>query len=492
MNWADILILLSYLLVVFYIAIWANRFLKRHSIDNVIEQQYLAGKTVTYLECLFSLNAAAISAFTFMILPKIVFNHNFSFLQTLLGVFISRFFIANKILPHLHEKSLTIFETLARGVFKYEKIKKLNKMGRLLLSSMYFMMKLVDVSFKLYLGSLLVSRFLDLSIVLTMFLICSFTYAYTITGGLKAVVRTDIFQTIVFTIAALVIHSVVSHQSGVSWTRLVAIAWEGGKFSLIGESGPWGILIGIASGIIYDVAIYGCDQELLQKMFAVKDLNTAKKSLIHSSWPTLFLHILFLSIGAILWSFCQQTGIPLKTTGMGPLFQFVLNYTPSPIKGLIVAGLLATVMSSLDSALNALTAVFWNDIMPNKNATHLSMYVKIDMLIITQIVLIISCVFHLLPSLEKYNVFITILFSNAPIVSIVLFRIVYYERIKLDFNPLMVMVAYGTSVIGLIISTLHLIDGNEDWILIICVPLAMLGLSIYSILNGRLSFESEE
>lgn len=493
MSPIDILIVLLYFCTVLVIAIKARRFVKdnlRKGRSNAIETQYLAGRTLTYHEALFSILAADISAFNFLILPGIVFRNNFSPLQMMLGVFISRHFISRKILIHIHGKGLTIFDALARGIHNYTNIRRLDELGKKLLASLYLFFKMLEVAFKLYLGCLFISEMVGVSANFTMMVLCMFTYVYVVIGGLKAVVRTDIMQFFIFIWAAVICHLLIAYSSDSSWFTLVGHAAKASKFSLIDGRGLWGLLIGFVCGIIYDVATHGCDQEIAQKLFAIKDLSLARKALRNSA-PIMFAtNVLFLSLGAVLWSLADLQGVTFNNTGAGAFYDFLQTRLPSPVRGLIIAGVLAAVMSSLDSAINALSATYWNDIMPHKETKEVGLYIKLDMLIITQIILFMACMINSFPRFTNAT-HSAASWTMAPLVSLVLMRIGFHKYIKIDFNPGLILVCYGSSFFALIVSKIYL-KAELNFAVIFSVICSCIGVKIYSIINKKLNFETTE
>lgn len=491
MNTLDISVIVFYFIIVFYLAYQANRFVKNikdKGLSHEIELQYLAGKTVTYWECLFSTCAASVSAFHFLVLPGIVFATNMSYIQFVLGALVSRFIVSVYLLPKIYGKGLTVIQAIAEGN-SYKNAKKVSYFGRKFLALLYFIFKIIDVGLKLYLGSMLVSGFFGLSVILSMIGLCLVTYTYTIIGGLKAVVRTDIMQFFLLLIAGLTVPFVMANLSGHSIVELGKFAYAHGKFSFLETSGIGGFITGLIAGILYDLTATSCDQEIVQKLIATRKLSLAKKALRVSSWITILVNFLFLSIGAILWSFAQKKGITLED-GAGAFYQFILVYIPSPLKGLIVAGAMAAIMSSLDSAINALSAVYWNDIMPSQSAKNLQLYIKLDMLIIAQVILFCGCVISKFPNIGLATESISH-WASAPLLALIIGRIAIVKFFKLEFNLFVVITSYAASFFGLVIGKVYF-KSNIDLAVIMSVLCSFMALIIYSKFTLKLDFKARE
>jgi hypothetical protein len=118
-------------------------------------------------------------------------------------------------------------------------------------------------------------------------------------------------------------------------------------------------------------------------------MGDAKKAMVWSAYWSLFVNLIFLIVGASLWAFYQTHSLPTGVGSKEVFSHFLMNYFPSPFKGLMVAALLAATMSSLDSSINAMSACLWNDIFPsNIKQMKQEAFIKIDNLIMTMAVAI--------------------------------------------------------------------------------------------------------
>ncbi|MBG79185.1 MAG: hypothetical protein CMJ39_00565, partial [Phycisphaerae bacterium] len=125
----------------------------------------------------------------------------------------------------------------------------------------------------------------------------------------------------------------------------------------------WGAAIGMT---LFLVAAYGTDQDLAQRLLTCRTPRKAAWAGILSNligWPVTFL---FLGMGLLLWMEETKNGpiLPdLAEAGDRDVFLlFILRDLPIGVRGLMMAGLFAAAMSSLDSALNALAASTTSDI----------------------------------------------------------------------------------------------------------------------------------
>jgi len=196
------------------------------------------------------------------------------------------------------------------------------------------------------------------------------TGLYTVAGGLRAVIYTDSAQAVILLIGSIAITYFGLSQLG-GWGELRAFTSENvAQYALwrplSDPDFPWlGILI--ASPIVG--TWYWCtDQYIVQRTLAAKDLKTARRGALWGAflkvWPVLFFLVPGL-VGAAL----NAKGlliIPSKEDGTlsgDQVFPtMVMTLLPAGLRGLVVAGMLAALMSSLSSLFNSTATLFTVDV----------------------------------------------------------------------------------------------------------------------------------
>lgn len=450
----DVAVVVVYIVLIFSIALRANIFMRRQNFSrrkeglSPIENHYLAGKTITFWEALLSIIATEFSALAFLTIPTYVYFENMSYLRFVIGACISRSLIAFFFLPKVYDRGLTIFEALARGIHGYTSISKEGISGKRAFGFFYVITKVVGTSVKLLGGSLLIAEFFEISIFMAILMISMMTYLYIMLGGLKAVVRTDMIQAVIFVVGGVAAHYVIGQMSTFTWGELFTFGWSSGKFSLFtGFSGSMSFLYGILAGVAYDAATHGVDQDLTQKLFGAKDMETAKKALAWSALGSFIVNILFLSLGVILWAYYTKHGqqLPRPEKIFSSLIE---NNFPTPLKGLMVASILAASMSTLDSAINALSAVFWNDVMSVKKSKLFRVFINIDNFIITVSIIICAFTFSLIPGAMKFGLQFAYL-STGPLLGFFLCRMLLSKYIKINYSPSLVFISVISCFLGM-------------------------------------------
>lgn len=201
------------------------------------------------------------------------------------------------------------------------------------------------------------------------------TGIYTVFGGFRAVVYTDTAQAFVLLIgSAAITYFGLSHLDG-GWATLKDVCRESTQnLSLWRPNSdpdfPWlGILI--ASPIV-GIWYWCTDQYIVQRTLAARDLRTARRGAIWGGFLKIWPVFIFLVPGLIGYALHVKgvLHIPMKTLADGSTVingdqvfpTMVSNLLPAGLRGLVVAGLLAALMSSLSSLFNSCASLFTIDI----------------------------------------------------------------------------------------------------------------------------------
>ncbi|MFP4172775.1 MAG: sodium:solute symporter [Candidatus Hydrogenedentota bacterium] len=212
------------------------------------------------------------------------------------------------------------------------------------------------------------------------------TGIYTIIGGLRAVLFTDTAQAFVLLVGSVALTFFGLRELG-GWGELQAMASANAdQFALWrpldDPEFPWlGILIGTP---IVGIWYWCTDQYIVQRTLAARDLGTARRGALWGGVLKLFPVILFLIPGMIGWALHQQGVLEIPTRLVGDetvvdgdqVFPtMVMTLLPAGLRGLVVGGLLAALMSSLSSLFNSTAALFTRDvyekITPGRSDRHL-------------------------------------------------------------------------------------------------------------------------
>ena len=123
--------------------------------------------------------------------------------------------------------------------------------------------------------------------------------------------------------------------------------------------------MGILGAGVFVLFTHGVDQLVAQRVLACRSIADGRKALVFCAAVILPMMLLFLMVGVLLWVLYQQTPIPIdipensfgkkQTDFVFPIF--MLTQAPVGVKGLLLVGIFAAAMSSVSSALSALSSV---------------------------------------------------------------------------------------------------------------------------------------
>src|SRR5216110_2442994 len=133
------------------------------------------------------------------------------------------------------------------------------------------------------------------------------------------------------------------------------------------------IFAGLIGSVFITMGTHGTDQDMVQRMLTAKDVRRSRRSLIMSGLADIPIAFTFVSIGLLLWVYYQAHPDPTLPKSPNETFcHFILYEMPVGLRGLSIAGIFATAMGSLSTALNALATSFtrdWYEPYINPNAT---------------------------------------------------------------------------------------------------------------------------
>lgn len=450
----DWIVISIYMILVFYLAIGAGKLSKTGTTDpkEQASEQYLANKSLTFTESICSIIATEVSALTFLGIPAFAYNKDFSFIQIYLGAILGRYVIATIFLPRVYDKGLTIYEVMAKETGLPS--------GQRTVAIFYSLSKILSVGVRLFSGSILVSHFVGVSVYAALAVITFVTFLYTLIGGLKAVVRTDIMQMCLFISGGLIAHYLIPQTSGQSWSELMSVAHAAGKTSFFKAATPWPFIFGIMGGILFDMSTHGVDQDYAQRLTANAKLRHGQLAIFLSSFISIFVGLLFLGVGSLLWAHYQTHPFPAGVVNADHLFShYIVNYFPVGIRGIMVAGVMAATMSTLDSTINALCATVYNDILPSRKSAKMSFYSLIDTSIITLLLFVIAVIASANDGLLLLGLKVQS-WTGGALLGIFLTKVIFKKWFRFRLDPLSVVGAYAFGIGGVYLNTQVL---QWDW-----------------------------
>jgi len=200
------------------------------------------------------------------------------------------------------------------------------------------------------------------------FIIVLVTGLYTILGGMRAVVYTEAFQTIILLLGSMTITIMGLNAVG-GWDELKATAGSS-HFNMWKPAShpdfPWtGLLFG---GTVVGIWYWCTDQYIVQRTLAAHNIKIGRRGAIFGAYLKLSPIFIFLIPGIIAYALKKKGVINYERSD--EVFPTLVQYLlPAGIKGLVAGGLMAALMSSLASVFNSASTLFTVDIFKKLNPT---------------------------------------------------------------------------------------------------------------------------
>lgn len=220
---------------------------------------------------------------------------------------------------------------------------------------------LTKVSVTIYAGGIVISNLLNLDFMTSAFITVLITGLYTILGGMKAVVYTEAIQTVILIIGAFIITILGLNAVG-GWTELKMAAGSG-HFNMWRPPSdpdfPWtGMVIG---GTIVGIWYWCTDQYIVQRTLSAANIKVGRRGAIFGAYLKVLPIFIFLVPGIIAYVLKEQGVLTYeKSDEVFPAL--VAHLLPAGLRGLVAAGLMAALMSSLASVFNSSSTIFTVDI----------------------------------------------------------------------------------------------------------------------------------
>lgn len=352
-----LIVFLAYTLLILLVA----HLTSRKSNNNTF---FTGNRKSPWLVVAYGMIGASLSGVTFMSVPGGVYTGQFTYFGIVLGYIIGYAVITFLLLPLYYKLNLT-------SIYSYLEIKfgkSSEKTGALL----FIISRLVGSAIRMYLVVFVLYEFVfkawGIPFWVPALIFILLILVYTFKGGIKTVVWTDTLQTTFLLLAAVLTVVIILKKVDVSFGELLSISSERGMTKLFETD--WShskfFVKQILSGAFITITMTGLDQDMMQKNLTCKSLRDAQKNVLTSSFFFVLVNILFMTLGAALIYYAQETGFQLPTNESGvvvndkifPAVAFSLNQLTSII---FMIGLIAAGYSSADGTLTALTTTFCFD-----------------------------------------------------------------------------------------------------------------------------------
>ncbi len=371
----DTIVLLAYFLGIVSLGLWAGRR------NSSLRDFALGGRSIPWWAVLASIVAAETSAATFLGTPAEGFKtRSYVYGQLAVGTILARIVIAfTFIRPYYRYRVESVYEFLGA---------RFGALTRNAASGIFLVTRVLGIGVRLYLGGailVVIWRYLHPGAAVTLqtyfwgiLFITVMTTFYTAVGGIKAVVWTDVIQAgLMLGSMFLAIFLLIKKIPG----GLGEVGRNLGGFSSVGifQTGfdthlpfgaalkamfeePYTLFAAFIGSTFLTMATHGTDQDMVQRMLTASSYKKSRLSLILSGLADVPIAASFLTVGILLSVYYQKVPDPTLPAADNEIFaHYIIHEMPVGLRGLIIAGVFATMMGSTSAALNALATSFTRD-----------------------------------------------------------------------------------------------------------------------------------
>lgn len=322
------------------------------------EDFFLAGRRMPWWATGLSIFGTQLSSISFMAVPAKVYATDWVYFLLQMTIVMVAFPVVFLYLPHFRRQRMT-------SAYEYLEA-RFNLPVRLYASLSFVLYQLGRMAIVLFLPAIALTAVTGIDVYSCILVMGVMATAYTVIGGIKAVIWTDVVQVFVLYGGALLslIVLILSLDGGLS--GIVSAGLEYDKFHMFNWTWDWtttAVWVVLVGNLFMNLVPYTSDQAVVQRYFTTRDEKAAARSiwtnavLLVPSTLTLFL------LGTGLWAFYRAhpelLNPALPTDSIFPLF--ISQQLPAGIAGLLIAGVFAASMSTLDSSLNSVAAALVTD-----------------------------------------------------------------------------------------------------------------------------------
>ncbi len=349
MSALDIIIVVVYILGMLFMSMQLSK------TNKTQEDYFIGGRSMPWIPVACSIAASTISANGFIGGPGWAYTSGMTAFMLQFSIPFALLLASNWAVPLLYNLKVT-------SCYEYVAL-RFGKKTHFLACVGYLLTAATLLSGFVYIPSLIIQQITGWAMGVIVPIIVLIVIAYTIMGGIKAVIWTDAVQMIVLWVGLIATIIIALQSQGLSFMQVLDNGEAAGmlntlnfSFDIALENGVWVALLG---GFAMWGQYFVADQTQLQRMLASKSIKAAKTSIMTSGIVMNVMMFIFMLIGVIMYSFYQGEAFESSNNVM---INFVLTHLPVGLLGLMIAAVFAAAMSSIDSVLNSMTTVFVKDI----------------------------------------------------------------------------------------------------------------------------------
>lgn len=405
---------------------------------------FIGNKESVWYIVAFGLIGDSLSGLTYLSVPGSVKAAQFNYFQVVLGYVLGYWAIAYFLLPLYYKHNLT-------SIYTYLD-KRIGIISQRTGSFYFILSRLIGAGGRLFLATIVLQKFVfdgfGIPFPVTVALIINLMLVYTLKGGIKTLVWTDMFQSIFLLMGVL--FTIVFIMQRLDWGVAEVFAQiKNSDYSQVffwdwkAKSYFWKQFLG---GAFIAICMTGLDQNMMQKNLSCKTLNEAQKNINSFSIIVVIVNVFFLALGALLYLYANQLEIPLpeKPDQLFPTLAF--NHLGQAAGLVFIIGLTAATFNSADSVLTTLTTSFYIDFL-HKDETSSDANKKLRYVIHITFAILLLFVVLAFGLFDDQSLVFTVLdiagITYGPLLGLFIFGMFTTRRIKDIYVPIICIISAG-------------------------------------------------
>ncbi len=376
---------------------------------------FTGGNAMPMFAVAISVLATSQSAATFLGGPEYAYKNDLTFLGFYVSAFLAVVFVSKVLVARFYAiNAITVYSYLEH---------RYGESSKRYAGIMFLVGRLFASGARLYIGALAISMILfsdimPTHIAISIAILMIGALGYTYFGGVKSVIFSDILQALTYVGAGIAVLVYLYYSLNTDFSTIVTTLWDNNKLTLIDFSFSGGFTFWtlITGWFLLNIAAYGLDQDMTQRVLTCKNKEEGAKSLIYSIVFTIPVALLFLAIGLLLYLFYQHPELSsvksacidqnVDGQSVKIFMLYILNEMPEGLRGLVTVGAIAAALSSTNSVLSAMSSVAIEDIYRpwiSKNSKDETHYLKASRFMVLVFAILLSAMAMLSFYWQQYS-----------------------------------------------------------------------------------------
>ncbi len=349
---------INYAVLVAYLAVLVAMGAYFSRREKSTEDFFLAGHRIPWWAAGLSIFGTGLSAITYMAIPAKAYSTNWVFILSSFAPILFIPFVVAFYIPFYRRLRITT-------AYEYLEM-RFNLATRLFASAYFVLFQFGRMAIVLYLPAVALSTVTGLGVYGCIIIMGVLATIYTVMGGIEAVIWTDVLQVVVLIGGAILSVVLVAANVDGGLVGVVSTGLQHDKFRTFNwtwdytTAAVWVVVLGsFLSAIMPNSA----DQSVVQRYLATRDERAAKRAAWTSALMGIPAAFLFFFLGTALFVFYKAHPEKLvpNIKAIATLPFFIMQQMPPGVSGLVIAGIFAAAMSSVDSGMNSVAAAFITD-----------------------------------------------------------------------------------------------------------------------------------